>query len=151
MLPTDNYYDEIRGVSRFGPDSSVWHLLTNRETSFSGLGMVTEWRNRRPSIILCLQSSNAGPGRALYLLSRLLVMRAHSVKMSPEQLVELLWSECIGGKQSAYLHQISTCSRSDYFFFVTGPKRKNLCRRISEGGVSFVLITELTRHRLLKM
>lgn len=52
----------------------------------------------------------------LCLLSGLLVMPGRSVKVSPQQLVELLWFEYIGGKHSVYLQRILACNRSDYFF-----------------------------------
>lgn len=57
------------------------------------------------------------------LLSGLLVMPGYSVKVSPPQLVELLWSKYTGDKHSVYLQHILACNRSDSFF-VTIQKRK---------------------------
>lgn len=69
------------------------------------------------------------------------MVHGHVVKVSPEQLVELLWSGHIGGKHSSHLQQISMCSRS-VIFFETGRKKKNNRRRASKRDVSFVFTTK---------
>lgn len=127
-----------------------WHLLTKRETSLLGLGPVTEQRNQWPNVIFCLQSNNGGSGRTPIALWALLVMPRHNVKVSPQQLVELLCSECIGDKHSVYLQHILACNRSDYFLLVIQERKKSageLVRRISK----LVVLLKWTCHMLPKM
>lgn len=66
------------------------------------------------------------------LLSVLLVMPRHSVEVSPQQLVELLWSEYIGDKHSVYHQHILVCNRSDYLFVMVQKINLKNCRRISK-------------------
>lgn len=67
----------------------------------------------------------------LCLLSGLLVMPGHSVKVFPQQLVELLWSEYTGDKHSVYLQHILACNRSDYIFVMI-QKRKRKEKKVQE-------------------
>lgn len=123
VLPTENYYDEIRAVSRFGPNSLAWHLLTNGETSLWGLGTMMERRDWWPSIIFCLWSNKMRSGSTLPAIKALLNVWALLCTDVPKAVGGIVvwkyWRKS-WRVSSAFKHTVEVL----VIFFLTEPERR---------------------------
>lgn len=141
VLPTENYYDEIRAVSRFGPNSSAWHLLTNGETSLWGLGPMMERRDWWPSIIFCLWSNNMVSGRTLPAIKALLnvwALLCTDVPKAVGGIVVWMYRRKSWRVSSASKHAVKVIDIYLFIYFDRTRKKKTY--------FSFVVTTKWTRQ-----